>query len=96
MLGAWSQAAELVEGEPIPVSVQSLDSYSLGLNGILQTWYFARDDRVYKVFLDKLVLHNGAIQRKCSRRLRWQFRVLAKVLEGRNTTYRVRTPFCCC
>ncbi|KZP32863.1 hypothetical protein FIBSPDRAFT_811645 [Athelia psychrophila] len=70
MLGAWSQAAELVQGEPIP------------------TWYFARDDRVYKAFLDRLELHKGAILRSCSRRLRWQFRILAKVLEGRSTTYR--------
>jgi hypothetical protein len=55
-----------------------------------QTHYFARDDRVYKAFVERIELHKGAIQRMLSRRLRWQLRVLVKVLEGRNTTYRVR------
>lgn len=44
---------------------------------------------MYKAFLDRLEKHKVDIQRTLGRRLRWQFRVLAKVLEGRNTTYRV-------
>lgn len=54
----------------------------------IPTYYFARDDRMYKAFVERLELHKGAIQRTLSRRLRWQLRILAKVLEGRNTTYR--------
>jgi len=54
----------------------------------IPTYYFARDDRVYKAFVERLELHKGAIQLKLNRRLRWQLRVIAKVLEGRYTTYR--------
>lgn len=39
--------------------------------------------------MEQVERHKGAIQNALSRRLRWQIRILAKVLEGRNTTYRV-------
>ncbi|KII94778.1 hypothetical protein PLICRDRAFT_99080 [Plicaturopsis crispa FD-325 SS-3] len=54
----------------------------------IPSYYFARDDRVYKAFVDRLEEHKVAIQRSLSRRLKWQFRVLRKALEGRHTTYR--------
>jgi len=54
----------------------------------IPTYYFARDDRVYKAFMEQVERHKGAIQNALNRRLRWQIRILAKVLEGRNTTYR--------
>ncbi|THH17941.1 hypothetical protein EW146_g2945 [Bondarzewia mesenterica] len=53
----------------------------------IPSWYFARDDRVYKAFCDLLDKHQVAVQRSLPRRLKWQIRVLRKVLEGRNTTW---------
>ncbi|KAF8211199.1 hypothetical protein K438DRAFT_1806875 [Mycena galopus ATCC 62051] len=70
MMGAWSNACEVLELGQIP------------------TYYFARDDRVYKAFVERLDEHKTAIQNKLSRRLKWQLRVLRAVLEGRTTTYR--------
>jgi len=54
---------------------------------MIPSYYFARDDRVYQAFVDKLDKHKVAIQ-SLSRRLKWQLRVLRTVLEGRTTTYR--------
>ncbi|TDL29355.1 hypothetical protein BD410DRAFT_779753 [Rickenella mellea] len=54
----------------------------------IPTYYFARDDRVFRAFLDRLHEHKAAIARSASRRLKWQLRVLENVLEGRMTTYR--------
>ncbi|KAI9001164.1 hypothetical protein BD414DRAFT_511746 [Trametes punicea] len=54
----------------------------------LPTYYFARDDRVYRAFVERLEQHNDAIQSKVGRRLRWQLRVLQTQLEGRNRTFR--------
>ncbi|EIM88281.1 uncharacterized protein STEHIDRAFT_110059 [Stereum hirsutum FP-91666 SS1] len=54
----------------------------------LPYYYFARDDRVYKAFIERLDRHKGAIQRTLSRRAKWQIRVLRTGLEGRNTTWR--------
>ncbi|OBZ71927.1 hypothetical protein A0H81_08289 [Grifola frondosa] len=56
----------------------------------IPSWYFARDDRVYKAFVDRLDKHKSAIDGTIGRRLRWQLRSLRKHLEGRNTTYRSR------
>ncbi|KAJ7904430.1 hypothetical protein B0H14DRAFT_2328319, partial [Mycena olivaceomarginata] len=70
MMGAWSNACDVLELEQIP------------------TYYFARDDRVYKAFVERLDTHKTAIQNKLSKRLKWQLRVLRTVLEGRTTTYR--------
>jgi len=54
----------------------------------IPTYYFARDDRVYKAFVERLDEHKHAIQFKLTKRLKWQLRVLRTVLEGRTTTYR--------
>ncbi|KAF9569020.1 hypothetical protein CPC08DRAFT_702140 [Agrocybe pediades] len=54
----------------------------------LPSYYFARDDRVYKAFIERLDRHKAEIQRTCSRRLRWQLEVLREVLEGRSVTFR--------
>ncbi|KDR83835.1 hypothetical protein GALMADRAFT_262202 [Galerina marginata CBS 339.88] len=54
----------------------------------LPSYYFARDDRVYKAFTERLDRHKSEIQRTCSRRLRWQLQVLREVLEGRSVTFR--------
>ncbi|KAJ7638732.1 hypothetical protein FB45DRAFT_740212 [Roridomyces roridus] len=56
--------------------------------GPIPTYYFARDDRVYRAFVDRLDEHKNAIQYKVSKRLRWQLRVMRTVLEGRSTTFR--------
>ncbi|THV08644.1 hypothetical protein K435DRAFT_740905 [Dendrothele bispora CBS 962.96] len=52
--------------------------------------YFARDDRVQKAFVERLDKHEAAIRTTLSKRLKWQFRVLRTVLEGRNTGYRTK------
>ncbi|KAJ7129774.1 hypothetical protein C8R44DRAFT_908697 [Mycena epipterygia] len=65
----------------------SLVSEVLQLDQI-PTYYFARDDRVYKAFVERLEEHKTAIQFKLTKRLKWQLRVLRTVLEGRTTTYR--------
>ncbi|KAH9482922.1 hypothetical protein JR316_0005022 [Psilocybe cubensis] len=54
----------------------------------MPSYYFARDDRVYKAFIERLHRHKSEIQRSCSRRLKWQIQVLKEVLEGRTVTYR--------
>ncbi|KAE9410384.1 hypothetical protein BT96DRAFT_1011935 [Gymnopus androsaceus JB14] len=50
--------------------------------------YFARDDRVYKAFVERLEKNEKFIRQTLSRRLKWQFRILKAALEGRSTTYR--------
>lgn len=54
---------------------------------MIPAYYFARDNRVYKAFVERLDQHKVVIQNSLSRRLRWQLRVLRTVLEGRTTTY---------
>ncbi|KZT12711.1 uncharacterized protein LAESUDRAFT_12495 [Laetiporus sulphureus 93-53] len=54
---------------------------------LIPSWYFARDDRVYKAFVERLDRHKADISRVIGRRLRWQLRVLRQVLEGRSTSY---------
>ncbi|CCM05649.1 uncharacterized protein FIBRA_07879 [Fibroporia radiculosa] len=49
----------------------------------IPTWYFARDDRVYKAFCERLDAHKHEVA-TLSRRLRWQLRVLRAVMEGRS------------
>ncbi|KZT24459.1 hypothetical protein NEOLEDRAFT_1067160 [Neolentinus lepideus HHB14362 ss-1] len=79
MMGVWSIVLDSIDGEMVPV-------------GAICHWttvyYFARDDRVYKAFCQRVDDNSGAIQRTASRRLRWQIRVLKAVLETRATTYR--------
>lgn len=52
----------------------------------IPTWYFARDDRVYNIFIQGLDKHATIINRKAGRRLRWQIRVLRAVMEGRSAS----------
>ncbi|KAH9853810.1 hypothetical protein C2E23DRAFT_820584 [Lenzites betulinus] len=54
----------------------------------LPTYYFARDDRVYRALVERLDRHKEEISRKVGRRLRWQLKVLQTQLEGRTRTYR--------
>ncbi|KAI0079681.1 hypothetical protein K474DRAFT_1591636 [Panus rudis PR-1116 ss-1] len=56
----------------------------------IPTYYFARDDRVYRVFCDRLDEHNEAIERTVSRRAKRQLRRLRDIMDGRATNYRVR------
>ncbi|KAG2135919.1 uncharacterized protein EDB93DRAFT_1170271 [Suillus bovinus] len=69
-----------------------LGAWAIALEAIegeaIPVYYFARDDRVFRAFMDRVNTHQAAIRRTLSRRLKWQFRVLQNVLEGRNTTYR--------
>ncbi|KAG1820276.1 uncharacterized protein BJ212DRAFT_1297715 [Suillus subaureus] len=69
-----------------------LGAWAIALESIegepIPVYYFARDDRVFKAFMDRVNTHQATIRRALGRRLKWQFRVLQNVLEGRNTTYR--------
>ncbi|KAF9534831.1 hypothetical protein CPB83DRAFT_843014 [Crepidotus variabilis] len=55
---------------------------------LIPSSYFARDDRVYKNFVEKLDRSKPDIQRRCNRRLRWQLSILKEGLEGRTETFR--------
>ncbi|KAI0321814.1 hypothetical protein OF83DRAFT_158973 [Amylostereum chailletii] len=56
----------------------------------IPSWYFARDDRVFKSFAERVDKHQGTLAARGTKRLKWQVRVLRHVLEGRNTSWRVR------
>lgn len=53
-----------------------------------QTYAFARDQRVFSIFAERLHEYRQPIASKVSRRLRWQLRVLDKVGQSRNIPYR--------
>lgn len=69
-----------------------LGAWAIALESIegepIPVYCFARDDRVFNAFMDRVNTHQATIRRTLSRRLKWQFRILQNVLEGRNTTYR--------
>ncbi|KAI0723421.1 hypothetical protein C8Q76DRAFT_395056 [Earliella scabrosa] len=54
----------------------------------IPAYYFARDDRVYRAFVERLDRHKDVIQTKLGRRLRWQLNALRRHLEGRSKNYR--------
>lgn len=54
----------------------------------MPSYYFARDDRVYKAFASRLEQHQTEIDRKCPRHLRYQLAILKSGFEGRNITFR--------
>ncbi|KIJ20172.1 hypothetical protein PAXINDRAFT_96426 [Paxillus involutus ATCC 200175] len=68
-----------------------LSAWSIALESIeaeqIPFYYFARDDRVFKAFAERFDVHRNAIQRNLTRRLKWQLRVLRRVLEGHHTTH---------
>ena len=55
----------------------------------IQSYYFARDDRVYKSFVDKIGQYSAEIKHSCTRQLKWQLQVLKDGLGGRSLTFRV-------
>ncbi|KAF8165428.1 hypothetical protein B0H34DRAFT_689148 [Crassisporium funariophilum] len=74
------------------VDLLMMGAWSLVLQSVkgdqMPSYYFARDDRVYKAFVDRVVKHSAEIKRTCSRRLKWQLHVLQNGLEGRSLTFR--------
>jgi len=54
----------------------------------IPTYCFARDDRVYFQFVQRCQKHRSAINRKCTKRLKWQLSVLEEGLSGRNVMFR--------
>ena len=91
MMAAWHCALDfLPDARPMPV--RSLILICLFVNNgsyMYQTWYFARDDRVHKTLIQELDKNATTIKIKAGRRLRWQFRVLRAVMEGRSTSSKV-------
>lgn len=92
MMAAWSCALSVIKAEPIPVRSINLWKHS-SLKYTVQTFYFARDDRVYKAFAERLEKHEDIVRTKLGRRLRWQLNALRTHLEGRSRTYRVSVIF---
>ncbi|KDQ07456.1 hypothetical protein BOTBODRAFT_192382 [Botryobasidium botryosum FD-172 SS1] len=72
----------------VMMAAWSLTSEALGSGAPIPTFYFARDDRVYKAFVAHIHAHRSAIAKCAHKRLRWQLRVLEKVGEGRNVPLR--------
>ncbi|KAJ3490321.1 hypothetical protein NLI96_g1541 [Meripilus lineatus] len=62
-------------------------AWSLALASVegepIPTYYFARDDRVYKAFSEATYKQREAIKVKVPRRLRRQLKILEEVMEGR-------------
>ncbi|KAF8741150.1 hypothetical protein AX14_005744 [Amanita brunnescens Koide BX004] len=54
----------------------------------IPTYFFARDDRVYRAFVGALDKYKNEIQKYVNRRLRWQLNTLRTTLDGRTITYR--------
>ena len=90
-MGAWAIALQSFKGEPLPVCVLKMYSSNDDLNFLFlyQSYYFARDDRVYKNFIDRIDRHRAEIKHSCTRQLQWQLQVLKNGLEGRSLTFRV-------
>jgi hypothetical protein len=56
---------------------------------VIESYFFARDDRVYRAFVGALDKYKNEIQKYVNRRLRWQLNTLRTTLDGRTITYRV-------
>ncbi|KZO92731.1 hypothetical protein CALVIDRAFT_540613 [Calocera viscosa TUFC12733] len=52
---------------------------------VIPAYYFARDDRIYRAWEERI---QAAKLSKATKRLRWQIRVVHNVMEGRNSSYR--------
>ena len=91
MMGAWAVVLQSISADNIPVSgfnyIHALASHPLPFK---QSYYFARDDRVYTAFITRLEQHQTEIDRKCPRQLRYQLAILKLGFEGRKITFRVR------
>jgi len=72
----------------VMMAAWSLTSEALTSGTPIPSFYFARDDRVYKAFVSHIHQNKAAIARSAHKRLRWQLRVLEKVGEGRNIPLR--------
>ncbi|KAJ7628028.1 hypothetical protein DFH06DRAFT_1226946 [Mycena polygramma] len=75
MMGAWDCVRNAAPNEDLPP---------------IPTHYFARDDRVFNAFAEKLDLHRELVYHSkfVGKRLRAQLTALRRLLEGRATTYR--------
>ncbi|PVF99770.1 hypothetical protein CPB86DRAFT_846737 [Serendipita vermifera] len=54
----------------------------------IPTYCFARDERVHAQFVNRIHEHKTKIAKLCTRRLKWQIRLLETGLKGRNITFR--------
>jgi len=91
-MGAWAIALQSFKGDPLPVWHSEDTFIQRGPNNFLfpiQSYYFARDDRVYKNFVDRMDRYSAEIKHSCGRQLKRQFQVLKNGLGGRSLTFRV-------
>ncbi|KAM6495962.1 hypothetical protein JOM56_008668 [Amanita muscaria] len=69
-----------------------LGAWSLVLESVraesIPSYYFARDDRVFKAFTEALNKYKVEIQTSITRRLKWQLNVLQTTLDNRTITFR--------
>jgi len=70
----------------VMMAIWSLASEKLGGDAI-PAYCFARDQRVYKSFEDRINENKSKLS-TLTRRLKWQIRVALKVFEGRADSYR--------
>ncbi|KAG8955727.1 hypothetical protein FRC04_007718 [Tulasnella sp. 424] len=75
-------------GDLLMMAAWSLASEKIGEGDPVPTYYFARDDRVYKAFTSRFRQYRAAIRKKCSNRLQWQMQMLEDTFEGRNEPLR--------
>ncbi|CCA71110.1 hypothetical protein PIIN_05045 [Serendipita indica DSM 11827] len=54
----------------------------------IPTYCFARDERVHTIFVARIHEYRDPIFKQCTRRLRWQIKLLETALKGRHLTFR--------
>ncbi|KAI0307340.1 hypothetical protein B0F90DRAFT_1932148 [Multifurca ochricompacta] len=78
------------------VDLLMMGAWSLALESFsgdrIPPYYFARDDRVYRVFVERLDQHRDDIDRRLSGRLKSQLATLRSALRGRARSWHV-SPF---
>ncbi|KAG8926335.1 hypothetical protein FRC01_008986 [Tulasnella sp. 417] len=75
-------------GDLLMMATWSLASEKIGEGDPIPTYYFARDDRVYKAFTTRFRQYRAAIRKRCSNRLQWQMQTLEDTFEGRKDPLR--------
>ena len=88
-MGAWAIALQSFKGDPLPVCNLNVCLFKRTNSSSIQSYYFARDDRVYKNFVDRIDQYSAEIKHSCTRQLKWQLQVLKNSLGGRSLTFRV-------
>lgn len=91
LMAAWSAACKSLKARRLPVRVCSLCSGKLRMTTFApQISFFARDDRVYRAFVDQLNAHMGQLEPAIPLKLRRQLDLLREGMQGRRLSNKVR------